>query len=438
MVRRWNRRVVTGSMVGILAIGVALWPARSQAQDPTSKAAQAKAIDVASLLRDTEAAVRLAGGLSLQVNRTSLRDGEPLTITIELPRGGYLNVVSIDASGEPTVLFPNKLQPDAKVDPGHFTFPTPAMGFEIRAAAPFGTNTVSAFLTQEKMNLYTDDGVRNLAGAAASAAVAVDTYSRLSAIGRNLIDNFGTKSLEAKGAPMAAGMAAGMVTVLTCAKTGPCDPAALEPPSRFLQLLGAITPGILREIEPSAKTVPAPTTPVRGVSDKGMTLTKASEGFVPQLYEDSAHFCSVAYGHLLHKARCGPVDRKAYPGRVVEPQGAKLLTVDMTRAQRAVMQLVTVTLTDSQYAAMCDFTYNVGSGNLKRSTLLKVINSGDHDRVPAQLRRWSKAGGVEYRGLKTRREREIVLFFDGRGVPKTVGKDPDGAPLDIDIGEPGG
>ena len=57
--------------------------------------------------------------------------------------------------------------------------------------------------------------------------------------------------------------------------------------------------------------------------------------------------------------------------------------------------------------------------------------------MPSQFRRWTKAGGVEYRGLKTRREREIVLFFDGASVPKAVAKDPDDTPLDVEVGEPG-
>lgn len=422
------------------AVGLAMAAAgpvgTARAQGAVSKEARAKAIDVASLLREAEAAVRLAGGLTLQVNRSALRDGDTLVITIELPRAGYLNVLSIDASGVPTVLYPNKVQPDAKVDTGRFTLPTAAMGFELQAAAPFGRTTVSAFLTQEPMNLYTDDGVRNVAGAAASAAAASGTFSQLSAIGRNLIEAFGTKSLEAKilqakGVPMAAGM----TTVLTCAKTGPCDAAAPDQPSRFLQILGALTPGILREAEPAVKDLPTVT--LRGVNDKGMTLTKASEGFVPQLYEDTARYCSIAYGHLLRKAGCAPDDQRRFPRRIPEPDGAKLLATDMARAERAVQQLVTAQISDAQYAALCDFTYNVGSGNLKRSTLLKVVNAGDHGRVPSQFRRWTKAGGVEYRGLKTRREREIVLFFDGAAVPKAVSEDPDNTPLDIDTGERG-
>ena len=59
---------------------------------------------------------------------------------------------------------------------------------------------------------------------------------------------------------------------------------------------------------------------------------------------------------------------------------------DLRRAQLAVMGLVTTALSDGQYAALCDFTYNVGARKLQNSTLLKAINAGEHERVPAGRR----------------------------------------------------
>ena len=450
MFKQWLEKAARPLAAGTVGVVVTCAASLAAAQ-PAQRldAAQAKAIDVASLLRDTEAAVRLAGGLSVQASRSTAREGEATVFTVDLPRAGYFNLVAIGADGVPVVLFPNRFQPGNRVGPGRFTLPGPNMPFEVRAAAPYGRTTVSAFLTQEPMNLYTDDGQRNLAASspAASATRAVETLARLSSIGRDLINAFGTKSfvVEAQSAapaasavspvappPAAAPMLAGLVTVLTCAATGPCDATATEP-SRILQLLGAIAPGILRE--PQTKSTS--TTPLREMNATGLKLTKVSEGYVPQLYEDAAHFCTIAYGHLLRQARCNPGDRKEYPGRIEEPRGAALLVDDMARAQRAVMDLVKVPLTDGQYAALCDFTYNVGSANLKRSTLLKAINAGNHARVPSQLRRWTQAGGVTFRGLQTRREREIVLYFDGRPIPKSLIEDPDTTPVDVEAGEPG-
>ncbi|MBB4576838.1 hypothetical protein GGI59_005616 [Rhizobium lentis] len=52
--------------------------------------------------------------------------------------------------------------------------------------------------------------------------------------------------------------------------------------------------------------------------------------------------------------------------------------------------------------------------------MLKVVVAKQFDRVPAQFRRWTKAGGVVFQGLKNRREAEIVVFFDGKPVPKAA------------------
>lgn len=434
-------RVVVGVCATFASLAAcALAQARSQDDAPSPAQAasqglsseQAKAIDAASLLRDTEAAVHLAGGLQVQSDRATARDGEPLVFTLELPRAGYLNVISIDAAGAPTVLFPNKQHPDNRVEAGRFTLPGAGMSFEVRAGAPYGRTTVAAFLTHDRMNLFTDDGKRDGTAASASAATDGGVLARLSSTGRGLIDLFGTRSLSAD--PKSPPMLAGLTTVQTCAAKGRCEADAPTSPSRFLQVLGALAPGILSEPEAKSPVLPAP---VREMSAKGLLLTKVSEGFVPQLYEDAAHYCSIAYGHLLHMSRCGRDDRRVYPGRLPEPAGAQLLLKDMARAERAVMQLVTVQLTDSQFAALCDFTYNVGGANLRRSTLLKVVNTGDHARVPSQMRRWSQAGGVTLRGLQTRREREIVLFFDGKPVPKALVEDPDSTPVDIQSGEAG-
>lgn len=65
---------------------------------------------------------------------------------------------------------------------------------------------------------------------------------------------------------------------------------------------------------------------------------------------------------------------------------------------------------DGRQAAIADFIYNLGAGNFEKSTLRKVINSGDWADVPEQLRRWNKAGGKVLKGLSLRREAEIELL----------------------------
>ena len=55
-------------------------------------------------------------------------------------------------------------------------------------------------------------------------------------------------------------------------------------------------------------------------------------------------------------------------------------------------------------------TFNVGGGAFRDSTLLRMLNAGQRDQVPAQLRRWNKVSGTVVRGLINRREKEISLW----------------------------
>ena len=59
---------------------------------------------------------------------------------------------------------------------------------------------------------------------------------------------------------------------------------------------------------------------------------------------------------------------------------------------------------------MVSWTFNLGGGNLKSSTLLKVLNGGDYEDVPNQIKRWNKANGKVLEGLIRRREAEALLF----------------------------
>jgi len=67
-------------------------------------------------------------------------------------------------------------------------------------------------------------------------------------------------------------------------------------------------------------------------------------------------------------------------------------------------------MSQHQFDAMVSWTFNLGPSNLKASTMLKVLNKGDYEDVPAQIKRWNKAGGKVLEGLIRRREAEALLF----------------------------
>lgn len=62
------------------------------------------------------------------------------------------------------------------------------------------------------------------------------------------------------------------------------------------------------------------------------------------------------------------------------------------------------------FAAIVDFTYNLGSGNLAASTLRRKINANDREGAKAELLKWVKGGGRVLPGLVKRREAEAKLI----------------------------
>jgi lysozyme len=191
---------------------------------------------------------------------------------------------------------------------------------------------------------------------------------------------------------------------------------------------GSLTESVERDVDTRGVEV-------REIYEPGIQLTKDSEGFVKYLYNDPADYCTIAFGHLVKLASCDGTESAEFLQGITDARGAELLINDMRRSQLSVMRRVKVSLTDGQYAALCDFVFNVGTGNFRSSTLLKVINAGNFNGVPFQLMRWVKAGGLELPGLKTRRTNEIALFFENQAIPRDMPRGVDLAPIDIDQGE---
>lgn len=102
----------------------------------------------------------LAAGLPqmpMRADKTALRVGEKLVLSLDVPAAGYLNVVNVNPRDEATVLFPNLHHPrDNKVAAGRFDLPTAEMTFDLVAREPLGESVTVAFLSEDPINLYQD------------------------------------------------------------------------------------------------------------------------------------------------------------------------------------------------------------------------------------------------------------------------------------------
>ena len=66
--------------------------------------------------------------------------------------------------------------------------------------------------------------------------------------------------------------------------------------------------------------------------------------------------------------------------------------------------------TQGQFDALVSFSFNVGIGNLKSSTLLKLHKAGNYSAAATQFARWNKAAGKIMKGLTLRRAAEAALY----------------------------
>ena len=79
----------------------------------------------------------------------------------------------------------------------------------------------------------------------------------------------------------------------------------------------------------------------------------------------------------------------------------------LTEFMPGVLKICGAVGTPGRLAALTDFSYNLGLGALKTSTLARRVRAGQWDLVPAEFRKWVLAGGRRLPGLEKRRETEI-------------------------------
>ncbi len=93
----------------------------------------------------------------------------------------------------------------------------------------------------------------------------------------------------------------------------------------------------------------------------------------------------------------------------------KCIVVMRMDAERFISGTLTIcpTLADKPHAlaAIADFSYNLGLGQLKASTLRRKLNAGDIDGAAKELRKWVMGGGRKLPGLVIRRETERLLLL---------------------------
>ena len=156
-------------------------------------------------------------------------------------------------------------------------------------------------------------------------------------------------------------------------------------------------------------------------SAAGLALIKSCEGRYLNAYLCPAGVWTIGYGHT---SAVGPPPVAAGDA-VSQAEADQILRADLRAVEDQVQDAVLVDLTQGQFDALVSFTFNLGIGAFKSSTLLKRVNEGNFDAVPGELMKWTKARAngqlVDLPGLVKRRRAEAKMW---RGLDDHAETDP--------------
>lgn len=136
-------------------------------------------------------------------------------------------------------------------------------------------------------------------------------------------------------------------------------------------------------------------------SEKLIEHVKEAEGLTLKAKWD-VNGLAIGYGHHGSEVYAGLVWTQA--------QAEAALKTDLAKVGGQVEALVKVLLTQGQFDALVDFVYNLGSGRLQKSTLLKLLNQKAYVGAGQQLLQWDEVNGKSNKALHARRQWELETW----------------------------
>lgn len=138
------------------------------------------------------------------------------------------------------------------------------------------------------------------------------------------------------------------------------------------------------------------------INQEGLDLIKRFEGCRLSVYLDPIGLATVGWGQRTDL----PVGTS-----ITQSEADSMLQEAVAAVAKGVGSLVTKEIDPRPFSALCSLAYNIGLGNLKRSSVLRLVNDGEMEKAADHFLDWDQAGGKVLTGLKTRREAERALFL---------------------------
>jgi len=145
------------------------------------------------------------------------------------------------------------------------------------------------------------------------------------------------------------------------------------------------------------------------LSQKGLELIKSFEGLSLKPYVCAGGINTIGYGNTYYM-NGKKVTLQDKP--ITKEQAEELLKHSLSTYEKAVDSFCRDDISQNQFDALVSFCYNVGTGALQKSTLIKKVNANPKDvTISDEFMKWNKANGRVLVGLTRRRQAESKLYF---------------------------
>jgi len=156
------------------------------------------------------------------------------------------------------------------------------------------------------------------------------------------------------------------------------------------------------------------------ISNKAIEMIKHHEGVRQLPYRCPALLWTVGVGHVIDPNHIKvPLEQRkqlaipeGWDRKLTMEEVNAILQKDLESFVRGVLRLCPNTAANQGHLdALTSFSFNVGLGNLQKSTIRMKYNRGDFEGAAEGFLDWTKAGGKVLPGLVKRRNDERALFL---------------------------
>lgn len=144
------------------------------------------------------------------------------------------------------------------------------------------------------------------------------------------------------------------------------------------------------------------------LSESGKQLIKKYEGCILQAYLCPSSVWTIGFGNTYH-----PNGNPVKEGDIItKKQADEYFEIIVKKYVTTINELVKAPINANQHAALTSLCYNIGSGNIQKSTVLKLVNLNPNDpKISDAFMMWNRGGGKVLKGLTSRRQAEVALYF---------------------------